>query len=181
MNAPVRHHRARNRRLATRLAIVVVAMFGFGYALVPLYEVICEITGFGGRTGVVQEAELEGVVDQDRTVTVEFLGTVNSALPWEFRPTVSSMRIHPGQVYETEYLARNLSAATLIGQARPAVNPTAAATFFSKTECFCFSEQRLEGGEQRAMPVRFVVARDLPPEIRTITLSYTFFNAEARS
>lgn len=172
---------ARNRRLALRLAAVVVAMFGFGYALVPLYEVICDITGFGGRTGVAQESQLDGVVDQERMVTVEFLGTVNSALPWEFRPTVTSMRIHPGEVYETEYLARNLSAATVTGQARPAVNPTAAAIYFSKTECFCFTEQRLEAGEQRAMPVRFVVARELPADIRTITLSYTFFNAEARS
>lgn len=181
MNAPASSTRSANRSLALRLAVVVVAMFGFGYALVPLYGVICDITGFGGRTGVAEESKLDGVVDQERTVTVEFLGTVNSALPWEFRPTVASMRIHPGEVYETEYFARNLSAADITGQARPAVNPNAAALYFSKTECFCFTEQRLAAGEQRMMPVRFVVARELPADIRTITLSYTFFNAETRS
>lgn len=181
MNTPPASTRRGNRRLALRLAVVVVAMFGFGYALVPLYEVICEITGFGGRTGVAEESSLDGVVAADRTVTVEFLGTVNSALPWEFRPTVASMRIHPGEVYETKYLARNLSAAAVVGQARPAVNPSAAAVYFSKTECFCFTQQRLEGGEQRLMQVRFVVGRELPADIRTITLSYTFFNAEVHS
>ena len=166
-----------NRRTALRLVVVVVAMFGFGYALVPLYDVLCEITGLGGRTGVVAADALDDGVDRHRTVQVQFLGTVNSRLPWEFRPSVASMEVHPGQVYETTYFARNLSTAAVTGQARPSVAPSVASLHFNKTECFCFVEQTLAPGEARDMPVRFVLSRDLPPEIATVTLSYTFFNS----
>ena len=166
-----------NRRTAARLAIVVLAMFGFGYALVPLYDVLCEITGLGGRTGVVEASALDGAVDTSRTVKVQFLGTVSSRLPWEFRPTVASMEVHPGRVYETTYFARNLSPAATIGQARPSVAPSVASLHFNKTECFCFVEQEFAPGEARDMPVRFVLSRDLPAEISTVTLSYTFFNS----
>lgn len=169
--------RRSNRRLATRLVVVVVAMFGFGYALVPLYDVFCEITGLGGKTGVAEEARLEGVADTTRLLTVEFLGTVSSDLPWEFRPTTKKMAIHPGRVYETTYYARNLTDRATIGRAVPSVAPGAAGAYFRKTECFCFTEQRFEPGEGREMAVRFVVDRELPADIRTITLSYTFFDA----
>ena len=166
-----------NGRTARRLSIVVLAMFGFGYALVPLYDVLCEITGLGGRTGVVAAGSLEGGVDTSRTVKVQFLGTVNSRLPWEFRPNVASMEVHPGQVYETSYFARNLSQAATVGQARPSVAPSVASLHFNKTECFCFVEQEFAPGEAREMPVRFVLSRDLPADIATVTLSYTFFNS----
>ena len=166
-----------NRKTAARLAVVVLAMFGFGYALVPLYDVLCEITGLGGRTGVVEASALDGAVDTSRTVKVQFLGTVSSRLPWEFRPTVASMEVHPGQVYETAYFAKNLSPAVTIGQARPSVAPSVASLHFNKTECFCFVEQEFAPGEGRDMPVRFVLSRDLPAEISTVTLSYTFFNS----
>ena len=166
-----------NRKAAGRLALVVLAMFGFGYALVPLYDVLCEITGLGGRTGVVEASALDGAVDTSRTIKVQFLGTVSSRLPWEFRPTVASMEVHPGQVYETTYFAKNLSPATTIGQARPSVAPSIASLHFNKTECFCFVEQEFAPGEARDMPVRFVLSRDLPAEISTVTLSYTFFNS----
>ena len=166
-----------NGRTARRLAIVVLAMFGFGYALVPLYDVLCEITGLGGRTGVVAAGSLDGGVDTSRTVKVQFLGTVNSRLPWEFRPNVASMEVHPGQVYETSYFARNLSEAATVGQARPSVAPSVASLHFNKTECFCFVEQEFAPGEARDMPVRFVLSRDLPADIATVTLSYTFFNS----
>lgn len=178
----VRTERRRaNRRLATRLAVVVLAMFGFGYLLVPLYAVLCEITGLGGRTGVAQEQSLDGRVDEDRLVTVEFLGDVNSRLPWEFRPTVKKMQVHPGRVYETSYFARNLSKAETVGQARPSVTPAVASIYFAKTECFCFTEQHFAAGEGRKMALRFVVAPELPADISTVTLSYTFFNAGART
>ena len=167
-----------NGKTAGRLAVVVLAMFGFGYALVPLYDVLCELTGLGGRTGVVAASALDGVVDTSRTIKVQFLGTVNSRLPWEFRPNVASMEVHPGQVYETTYFARNLSSATTIGQARPSVAPTIASLHFNKTECFCFVEQEFAPGEARSMPVRFVLSRDIPAEIATVTLSYTFFNSQ---
>lgn len=166
-----------NGRTARRLALVVLAMFGFGYALVPLYDVLCEITGLGGRTGVVAAEALENSVDTSRTVKVQFLGTVNSRLPWEFRPNVASMEVHPGQVYETTYFARNLSGTATIGQARPSVAPSVASLHFNKTECFCFVEQEFAPGEARDMPVRFVLSRNLPADIATVTLSYTFFNS----
>ena len=166
-----------NGKTARRLAVVVLAMFGFGYALVPLYDVLCEITGLGGRTGVVEAGALDGAVDTSRTVKVQFLGTVNSRLPWEFRPGVASMEVHPGQVYETTYFARNLSDTATIGQARPSVAPSVASLHFNKTECFCFVEQEFAPGEARDMPVRFVLSRDLPADIATVTLSYTFFNS----
>ena len=167
-----------NGKTAGRLAVVVLAMFGFGYALVPLYDVLCELTGLGGRTGVVAASALDGVVDTNRTIKVQFLGTVNSRLPWEFRPNVASMEVHPGQVYETTYFARNLSSATTIGQARPSVAPAVASLHFNKTECFCFVEQEFAPGEARSMPVRFVLSRGIPADIATVTLSYTFFNSQ---
>jgi len=174
--------RSANRRLTLRLGIVVVAMFGFGYTILPLlYDAICEITGLGGRPAVAQEAQLSAQVDTNRLVTVQFLGTVNSSLPWEVRPTVTQMRVNPGRVYETTYFARNLSSNGTVGTATPNITPSKAALYFTKTECFCFSEQQFDGGEGREMPVRFVVGTELPPDVRTITLSYTFFNAEARS
>jgi cytochrome c oxidase assembly protein subunit 11 len=166
-----------NGKTARRLAVVVLAMFGFGYALVPLYDVLCELTGLGGRTGVVEASALAGGVDTSRSIKVQFLGTVSSRLPWEFRPNVASMEVHPGQVYETTYFARNLSSATTIGQARPSVAPSIASLHFNKTECFCFVEQEFAPGEARSMPVRFVLSRDIPAEIATVTLSYTFFNS----
>lgn len=174
--------RLANRRLTLRLGVVVVAMFGFGYAILPLlYDVVCEITGLGGKPAVAQEATLTPALDAERLVTVQFMGTVNSSLPWDVRPTVTEMKIHPGRVYETTYFAQNLSRNATVGTATPNVSPGKAALYFTKTECFCFSDQAFNGGEGREMPVRFVVAADLPPEVRTITLSYTFFNAESRS
>ena len=166
-----------NGKTAGRLLVVVLAMFGFGYALVPLYDVLCEITGLGGRTGVVEASALDGVVDTSRTIKVQFLGSVSSRLPWEFRPDVASMEVHPGQVYEATYYARNLSSTATIGQARPSVAPAVASLHFNKTECFCFVEQEFAPGEARSMPVRFVLSRDIPADIATVTLSYTFFNS----
>ena len=174
--------RSANRRLSLRLAVVVVAMFGFGFTILPLlYDAVCELTGLGGRPAVAQESQLSGVTDPDRLVTIQFLGTVNSSLPWDVRPTVAKMRITPGRVYDATYFATNLSSNNTTGTATPTITPTKAALYFTKTECFCFTEQKFEGGEGREMPVRFVVGAELPPDIHTITLSYTFFNAEARS
>ena len=174
--------RSANRRLSLRLGVVVVAMFGFGYAVLPLlYDVVCELTGIGGKPSVAAEAQLAPAVDTDRLVTVQFTGTVNSGLPWEVRPTVMEMRVNPGRVYETTYFARNLSTNGTVGTATPSVSPGKAALYFTKTECFCFTVQSFDGGEGREMPVRFVVGTELPPDVRTITLSYIFFDAEARS
>jgi cytochrome c oxidase assembly protein subunit 11 len=174
--------RSANRRLSLRLMVVAVAMFGFGYTILPLlYDAVCELTGLGGRPAIALESQLSGVTDTERLVTVQFLGTVNSSLPWDVQPTVTEMRINPGRLYDTTYFARNLSSNGTVGTATPTITPTKAALYFTKTECFCFSQQSFDGGEGREMPVRFVVGAGLPADIHTITLSYTFFNAAARS
>ncbi len=167
-----------NARSARRLALVVLAMFGFGYALVPLYDVICEVTGLGGRTGVVEAGSLEGGADTSREITVQFVSNVASDLPWDFRPVEQSLRIHPGQVYETTFYARNRSNDTIVAQAVPSVTPALASKYFNKTECFCFTQQTLGPGEGREMPVRFVVDQALSERYATLTLGYTFFRAD---
>jgi cytochrome c oxidase assembly protein subunit 11 len=173
--APERARRI--RRSARAMALVTLAMFGFGFALVPLYDVFCEITGLNGKTGRVEASALDGQADLSRTVTVEFVTSVNGALPWEFTAEVTRMTVHPGQLYEANFLARNISSVETAGQAVPSVAPNTAALYFNKTECFCFSRQEFGAGESRRMPVRFIVDRNLPEQVRTITLSYTFFDA----
>ena len=168
-----------NRRLAFRLLVVTAAMFGFGYALVPLYEIVCDITGIGGRTGVVSEAAATtGGVDSTRVVKVQFVATVNSGLRWAFEGPQEPLEIHPGKVYEASFSASNLSRRPVVAQAVPSVTPVGAAAHFNKIECFCFTRQRLEPGETRIMPVRFVVNEEIPRRIGTLTLAYTFFEAE---
>lgn len=163
-----------NLKLTGQLVLLVVAMFGFGYLMVPIYDVFCEITGLNGKTasssaGLVTEAA------QDRLVTVEFVATVNSGGAWEFHPTVSRMQVRPGKLYDTTFFARNKLPQEQVGQAVPSVVPGSAARHFQKTECFCFEQQQFAAGEGRDMPVRFILDPDLPKHIDTITLSYTFF------
>jgi cytochrome c oxidase assembly protein subunit 11 len=168
-----------NRRLILRLVVAVFAMFGFGFALVPLYDVFCDITGLNGKTGVTDSRTVEGTpIDKDRWVTVEFTGNAASGLPWEFRPTVAKMEVQPGALVRATYIARNTSNRTVVGRAIPSVTPGEAAAHFKKTECFCFTEQSLEAGETKEMTVQFVVEPDVPRSVNTITLSYAFFNAE---
>lgn len=150
-------------------------MVGFGFALVPLYDIICDITGLNGKTGVLAA---EQVREQaiDHTVTVQFDGTVNSDLPWSLKPEVFSMEVIPGKLYSTEYIAKNIAQIDVTGQAVPSVAPNEASIYFSKTECFCFTEQLLTSGEEKNMPVTFIVSPDIPKDINVLTLSYTFFN-----
>ncbi len=166
------------RKTTLRLLLVTVGMFGFGYLMVPFYDVFCDITGLNGRTadGPIANAQAYEI-DANRVVTVEFIASVNQALPWEFRPEVVKMQVHPGQVYRTQFYARNESKQAIIGHAVPSVAPGIAARQFHKTECFCFTEQRFEGGEGRWMPVQFVIDPELPKEIEEVTLSYTFFDS----
>jgi cytochrome c oxidase assembly protein subunit 11 len=168
-----------NRRVVRRLAFVVVGMFGFGFALVPLYNVFCDITGINGKTGRIElEEALTEEVDEDRLVTVEFLATVNSDLPWEFRPMVKKVRVHPGEITEVNYFARNRTGNRVAGQAVPSLAPGLAAKYFNKTECFCFTRQTLGPEEAKEMPLRFVVDPALPEDVRTVSLSYTFYQAQ---
>ena len=168
-----------NQRVVKRLGIAAVAMFGFGFAMVPLYDVFCDITGINGKTGRIElEEALNQQVDEDRLVTVEFLAIVNSDLPWEFRPMVKKVKVHPGEVTEVNYFARNKTDRLVAGQAVPSLAPGLAAKYFNKTECFCFTRQTLGPGESKEMPLRFVVDPELPDEVRTVSLSYTFYPAE---
>jgi cytochrome c oxidase assembly protein subunit 11 len=170
------------RRTVIVLLLAVVGMFGFGFALVPLYNVFCEITGLNGKTGVVDARTLDAnEVDESRLVTVEFIGNTNSQLPWEVHPVVERMKVHPGQVYEASFSATNLSGLATVGQAVPSVTPSEASLYFNKTECFCFTKQAFSGGEAREMPVRFVIDSELPDNISTVTLAYTFFRVDESS
>ena len=171
--------RTRDLPLILRLTVLTVAMFGFGYALVPLYDTLCVAFGLNGKTGITdnQTAAASGV-DNNRWITVQFTSHTATGLPWDFRPVTNTMKVRPGQVTDAVYFARNDSSYPSFGRATYSVAPSIAATHFKKTECFCFSNQFLESGESKNMPVRFVVERDIPAEIKTITLSYSFFNAE---
>jgi cytochrome c oxidase assembly protein subunit 11 len=169
-----------NSRVVRRLLFAAVAMFGFGFALVPLYDVFCDITGLNGKTGRIEmEAALSQKVDAKRMVTVEFLSSVRSDLAWQFKPVVRRVKVHPGEVTEVNYLARNETGETVAGQAVPSLAPGLAAKYFNKTECFCFTRQTLGPNEEKLMPLRFVVDPELPEEIGTVSLSYTFFPAES--
>lgn len=168
-----------NKPLLFKLGIAVVAMFAFGYALVPLYEVFCEITGIGGKTGR-EDVAVAAVapVDESRMITVQFTSTSAVGLPWDFGPITQTVKLHPGEVGDAIYFALNRSSRRMVGQAVPSVAPQKAAKHFKKTECFCFRNQPLDSGERKEMPIRFIVDRDLPKDVTTITLSYSFFNAD---
>ncbi|HLS83512.1 MAG TPA: cytochrome c oxidase assembly protein [Arenimonas sp.] len=173
--------RPSSRRTFRTIVLVALGSFVFAFSMVPLYRIACEkVFGIKLEQGPAGEARVAGMdVDEARTVIVEFDGTVNSKLPWEFRPQQLRMEVHPGQMYEANYVARNVSDHTIVGNAAPSVAPSVASTYFNKTECFCFTEQLLHAGEERLMPVRFIIDPDLPDNVRTVTLSYTFFSNDA--
>jgi len=164
------------RTMVLKLIALTVAMFGFGFLLVPIYDVFCDITGLGGRTSNEAAVNVSVAPDENRSVRVEFVASVNADGPWEFRPEVSSMIVHPGQMYTTTFWARNLRELDVVGHAVPSVAPGTAARYFNKTECFCFTEQRFGPSEGRDMPVIFIIDPDLPAHVETVTLSYTFFD-----
>jgi cytochrome c oxidase assembly protein subunit 11 len=164
-------------RIVRKLALVVVGMFGFGYLMVPIYDVLCDVTGLNGKTGVVDASEVRGIdVDRSREITVEFVANLNRAASLEFKPEVVRMKVHPGKMYSTTYFARNTSNYNVVGQAVPSVAPREAAKFFNKTECFCFSNQLFAANESKHMPLTFVIDPDIPRTVKTVTLSYTFFD-----
>lgn len=164
-----------NRRLTFRLALVAAAMFGFGFLLAPLYSLFCEIAGIGIRTAEAVPRPAAMQADRSRLVTVEFVTAVNEYAPWEFRPAVATMRVHPGELYEAQFLARNLSGRRLVGQAIPSVAPAEGAKYLRKTECFCFNSQEFAAGEDRTLGLQFYVDPSIPTYLDRITLSYTMF------
>ena len=168
-------------RTLKRIGLVSAGSFVFAFSLVPLYNVACEkVFGIKLEKGAAGVEQVSGMkADPTRSVRVHFDGTVNSKLPWEFRPLQASMEVQPGRTYEAQFIARNTSDGDIVGQAAPSIAPTEASGYFTKTECFCFTEQKLAAGEQRLMPVRFIVNPALPGEVASITLSYTFYRNDA--
>ena len=165
-----------DRYLALKVAGLGVAMFAFGFALVPLYDVFCEITGFGGKTATTVSTVVEAP-DRERTVRVEFVASVARGAPFTLEPDVGHLEVHPGQLYETHFRARNLTGSTLTAQAVPSVAPGSAARHFNKVECFCFTSQEFAPHEELDLKLAFMVAPELPAHLDTLSLSYTYFSA----
>jgi cytochrome c oxidase assembly protein subunit 11 len=165
----------KTKRLVVRLATAAVLMFGFGFALVPLYEVFCDITGLNGKNFNEGPAAISSV-DRSRTVKIQFV-TVNPAdMPWEFRPNERTMRVFPGEDKVTAFYAKNPTPEWMVAQAVPSVTPSEAAPYLHKVNCFCFDRQPLEAGADTEMPLVFVIDPDLPKHISTITLSYALYD-----
>ena len=168
-----------NNRMLTRLSIVAVAMFGFGFALVPFYDHICRALGVNS---MVERNELPAntKVDFTRTVSIELDANAHG-MPWRFRPLVRHIEVHPGELVNIEYEVANVRGAPMTGQAVVSYGPALAGQFIRKLDCFCFTQQTLAAGETRRMPVSFVLDATLPSDINTITLSYTFFEVAGKS
>ena len=164
-------------RTLRKIGLISAGSFVFAFSLVPLYNAACEkVFGIKLEKGAATAQQAAGMASSvQRAVTIQFDGTVNSKLPWEFKPLKSSMQVQPGKQYEAMFVARNTSAEAIVGNAAPSIAPNQASGFFAKTECFCFTEQMLKPGEERLMPVRFIVDPSLPDAVATITLSYTFY------
>jgi cytochrome c oxidase assembly protein subunit 11 len=176
MNAPTPASQ-RNRGVLKVALIVCACAFLFGFAMVPIYRIACEhVFGIKLAEGAASEAKVSAFVEDDsRTIRVQFVASVNSKLPWAFQPEAPSIDVHPGKLMEAWFDATNHSKEAIVGNAVPSIAPNTASLYFNKTECFCFTEQLLNPGESRRMPVRFVVDPKLPKEITELTLSYTFY------
>ena len=176
-----------NAVLVRKLALIALMMFGFGYALVPMYRAICDALGINvlalseqktadfGRANVAPNTQ----VDRSRSITVEF--DANARGPWDFKPAMRSVQVHPGELTSVMYEFRNLQGRTMSAQAIPSYAPRQAAAHFNKLECFCFNEYTLAPGESKTWPVVFVIDPKLPKDVTTITLSYTFFEVKGKA
>lgn len=180
------NRQTRNKRLTIwLLSLLVVGMFGFGFALVPLYNLICQVTGIQSvsvRNDSIKAAALtqsdRQQADDSRSVTIKFDTSVHPNLPWEFEPMQRNLKVHPGQLYQVKFSAHNRSSESITGQAIPSVAPWQATPFLNKLECFCFNQQTLSGGESVEMPLKFMISKDLPKEVRSLTLSYSLMKLQ---
>ncbi|MEE4741690.1 cytochrome c oxidase assembly protein [Pseudomonas alliivorans] len=166
------------KRLITRLLLMALVMFAFGFALVPLYDVMCKAFGINGKTG--DQYQGTQIVDETRQVKVQFLSSNSAGMVWAFYPRNNQIEVHPGAINEMIFVAQNPTDKPMTAQAVPSISPGQAAAYFHKTECFCFTQQVLQPGERIEMPVRFIVDRDLPEEVRSLTLAYTLFDITER-
>jgi cytochrome c oxidase assembly protein subunit 11 len=169
-----------NRNMTWKLLAIAAGAFGFGFALVPLYNVLCSVTGYGDQAKLLQKVSAIEHPDVSRTVTVEFLTDVASNGEWEFRPVKRRIEVHPGELYTAEFYAHNLTGRDTVAQAVPNISPSEVAAYFHKTECFCFAPQHFKINEGRNMPVRFIIDPAMPAHIDLITLAYTFFDESSR-
>lgn len=167
---------SKNKTMVAKLLALVVVMFAFAVVVMPpLYDAFCEITGLNGKTAT-QKAEATNTVVSDRLVTVQFLADTSTDMPWEFKPKVHQLKVHPGEITRVDFYVKNRSALDLVGQAIPSISPGRGSKFFKKTECFCFNEQPLESGHEADMPLVFFIDPDLPSDVNEITLAYKMFN-----
>jgi cytochrome c oxidase assembly protein subunit 11 len=170
-----------NRKLTWQLWLFAAGFLAFGFALVPLYNVLCDVTGYGNRSKLQQAAQVVEAPDETRTITVEFLSSVPTFGNWEFRPERTQLEVHPGRLYEAKFYARNLRDAPVIAQAVPSIAPMQATQYFHKTECFCFQPQHFAGQEARELSVRFIVDPQLPTTIDRLTLGYAMYDSKNTS
>ncbi len=164
-----------NKKLVAKLLVSVVLMFGFGFALIPLYDVFCRITGLNGKVDLTPAA-YQATTTSRRTVKVQFIAVNNESMPWGFKPGDNSMKVALGKTYQTAYLASNPTSEYMVAQAVPSVSPAEAAEYLQKVNCFCFDRQPLKAGEKREMGLAFNVLPEMPEHIKIITLSYTLFD-----
>jgi cytochrome c oxidase assembly protein subunit 11 len=173
---PIDPKKRANRKLVRALLIMTAGSFAFGWALVPLYDVLCRAAGIGNAEAKAGKAVVQEAVDPNREVTIEFIAEPASVGGFDFRPKVASMRVHPGKLYDAEFYAKNLTNQASVAQAVPSISPTGTAKYFHKTECFCFSPQKFAAGEERDLPVRFSVDPGLPNTVDKLTLAYTIYD-----
>lgn len=167
---------SKNTKLVKKLVLIVIGMFGFGFALVPLYDVFCDITGLNGKTNT-EAASAENIsVNKSRQLNVQFIAIKNKDMSWQFKPVEKTVTVYPGEVKLVNFYAKNESINDTVGQAVPSVSPGQAASYFNKIECFCFNRQPLKAGEETLMPLTFYIDEDLPHDIETLTLSYTMYD-----
>lgn len=163
-----------NKKVIIPLVTYALLMFGFGFAMVPLYEKFCQITGI--KDTAARKTIEDYAVNKKRFVRVEFDATINQELAFEFKPMTTFVEVNPGEIKEVNYFVKNNSTKDVMAQAIPSVTPVLATTHLNKIECFCFAQQELKAGEEKIMPLRFVLDDDLPEDISTVTLSYTFMD-----
>jgi len=170
-----------NGKLVLKLVAVVIGMFGFGFALVPLYDVFCDLTGINGKTRNEAAIYNSVEIDTDREVTVEFITRTHTGMPWEFRAEAKRIKVHPGELNTVSFYVRNPARSQIVAQAIPSVSPGQAALFLNKTECFCFNQQPLDGGKEAHMPMQFYVDPQIPEDIHYFTVQYTLYDVTARA
>jgi cytochrome c oxidase assembly protein subunit 11 len=169
-----------NRKLTRGLWLFAAGSFGFGFALVPLYDVLCDVTGYGDRSRLLEASAAIETPDDQRSVTIELVSNTSAFGDWEFRPVNGDLKVHPGRLYEAKFYAKNLRTQPVTGQAIPSIAPMQATQYFQKTECFCFTPQRFDASQTRELTVRFIVDPKLPVTIDRVTLAYSMYTTDQK-